>query len=332
MDTVTQITLGAAVGYAVLGRRAGRKALVWGGICGLLPDLDVLVPMGDAVRDFTYHRGASHSLFVLAALTPLVAWLITRIHKDTAVRRRWWYALVFGAFATHVLLDCFTVYGTQIFWPLKTPPVMWSTIFIIDPVYTLPLLLGVAAAWFLARRPDRARLFNTLGILLSTLYLAWSVGAKLHVNQVARGALNTRGIEYTRMLTLAAPFNTVLWRVLAMTDGGYVEGYYSLLDQDQTMRFTAYPSDPALLDGIKDHWSVKRLQWFTHGFYAVKKEGGAIVMSDLRMGLEPSYVFQFKVAEADNPHPRPVTAERFRSSRSLKTLGWVWRRIYNENA
>jgi inner membrane protein len=331
MDTLTQITLGAAVGYAVLGRRVGRKALVWGGVCGLLPDLDVLVPMGDAVRDFTYHRGASHSLFVLAALTPLVAWLITRIHKDTAVHRRWWYALVYGAFATHVLLDCFTVYGTQIFWPVKTPPVMWSTIFIIDPVYTLPLLLGVAAAWILARRPDRGRLINTLGILLSSLYLAWSVGAKLHVNQVARGALNTQGIEYTRMLTLAAPFNTVLWRVLAMTDRGYVEGYYSLLDQDKTVRFTPYPSDPALLEGIEDHWPVKRLQWFTHGFYALKKEGSAIVMSDLRMGLEPSYVFQFKVAEAANPHPRPVAAERFRSPRSLNTLGWVWRRIYNEN-
>jgi inner membrane protein len=54
-------------------------------------------------------------------------------------------------------------------------------------------------------------------------------------------------------------------------------------------------------------------------------------MSDLRMGLEPSYVFQFKVAEAANPHPRPVAAERFRSPRSLNTLGWVWRRIYNEN-
>ena len=49
MDTVTQIGLGAAVGEAVLGKQIGRRALLWGGICGLLPDLDVLIPLGDAV-------------------------------------------------------------------------------------------------------------------------------------------------------------------------------------------------------------------------------------------------------------------------------------------
>ena len=48
--------MGAAVSETVLGRQIGRGALLWGGICGLLPDLDVLVPLGDAVRDFTYPR------------------------------------------------------------------------------------------------------------------------------------------------------------------------------------------------------------------------------------------------------------------------------------
>jgi len=60
MDTVTQIALGAAVGEATLGRKVGKRAMLWGGICGLFPDLDVLIPLGDAVKDFTYHRSASH--------------------------------------------------------------------------------------------------------------------------------------------------------------------------------------------------------------------------------------------------------------------------------
>ena len=91
MDTVTQIALGAAVGEAVLGRRAGNKAVLWGAIAGTLPDLDVFVPLGDAVSDFTYHRSASHSLFVLALVAPLLAWLIGRIHpSERACWRRWW--------------------------------------------------------------------------------------------------------------------------------------------------------------------------------------------------------------------------------------------------
>ena len=62
MDSLTQLTLGAAVGEAVLGRQVGRRAALWGALLGTLPDLDVFLPLGDAVRDFTYHRGPSLSL------------------------------------------------------------------------------------------------------------------------------------------------------------------------------------------------------------------------------------------------------------------------------
>ncbi len=97
-----------------------------------MPDLDVFVPLGDAVRDFTYHRSASHSLIVLLALTPLIVWLILKLHPSTAEYRQRWFVLVYLVLATHVLLDSFTVYGTQIFWPLSTTPMTWSTIFIVE--------------------------------------------------------------------------------------------------------------------------------------------------------------------------------------------------------
>ena len=80
MDSVTQMVLGAAVGEAVIGRRVGRKAALWGAVLGTAPDLDVFVPMADAVRDFTYHRSFSHSLIILAVITPLLAWLIMKLH------------------------------------------------------------------------------------------------------------------------------------------------------------------------------------------------------------------------------------------------------------
>jgi len=155
MDSVTQILLGAAVGEAVLGRRVGRRALLWGGLCGLLPDLDVLIPYADAVKSFTFHRGFSHSIFVLTALTPIFVWLILKFHPTTRAYRWGWFKLVFLAFVTHILLDGLTVYGTQILWPLPTPPVMWSAIFIIDPAYSIPLLVGVVAAVVMSRKIGR---------------------------------------------------------------------------------------------------------------------------------------------------------------------------------
>lgn len=330
MDSITQIALGASVGEAVLGKQIGGRAIMWGGVFGLLPDLDILIPFGDAVRDFTYHRGFSHSLFVLTALTPFFVWMVQKVHPTTVRYRNRWFALVFLALITHIFLDCLTVYGTQILWPLPTPPVMWSTIFIIDPVYSIPLIGGVLAALVLSRKRLRGHTVNAVCLALTTLYLAWSVGAKLHVNHVVRQSLTTQAIAYERFLTVPGPFNTVLWRVVVMDGDGYYEGFYSLFDESDTIRFTHYPSKRRLLDKLAGHWPVKRLQWFTHGFYAVRQLERSIVISDLRMGLEPYYVFQFKVGEVGNPHPFPTPNSRIPSKRGVEMLGWVWNRMWSK--
>lgn len=329
MDSVTQIALGAAVAEASLGRRIGNRAILWGAIAGTLPDLDVFVPLGDVVRDFTCHRSASHSLFVLALLTPLLVWLITRMHTDTRALRNRWMLTIYLVFATHVLLDSLTAYGTQIFWPLPVPPVSLSTIFIIDPTYTLPLLIGVIAALVMTRQGDRGHLVNRLGLILSSVYLGWTLLAKTIVAGNFEDALRAQGIGYQKIFTTPAPFNTLLWRAVVRDEGGYYEAYYSLLDGDNDIRFSYYPSQEGLLTAIADYWPVQQLQWFSRGFYAVSERQGDIVISDLRMGLEPGYVFQFKVGEISNPHPKPVVPEQIPAERDLSLLRSTWDRIWD---
>jgi inner membrane protein len=332
MDSLTQLALGAAVGEAVAGRQVGRRAALWGAVCGTLPDLDVIVPLGDAVRTFTYHRSASHSLFVLAALTPLMVWLICKLHAGTAPHRWRWAALVYAVFATHVLLDAFTVYGTQILWPIVTTPVAWSTIFIIDPLYTLPLLVGVIAALVASRNRRWGRKANAAGLVLSTCYLAWTVGAQWHVEQIARRALDARGLGGARVLSTPAPFNSVLWRVLAVDGEHYYEGFYSLLDGDAPLRLTRRPRRLDLIAPLADHWPVQRLQWFTRGFYAASLRERDVLITDLRMGMEPSYVFSFKVGAPGNPHALTVPVERAPAVRDWSRLRWVWERIFDPHA
>lgn len=87
MDSVSQFALGAAVGVAALGRRvAPWRAALWGGIAGTLPDLDVLVDHGDAVRNMVLHRGASHSLFWLTLFSLPFAAAVVRLHGHTTSR------------------------------------------------------------------------------------------------------------------------------------------------------------------------------------------------------------------------------------------------------
>ncbi len=331
MDSVTQIALGAAIGESVLGRKIGNKAMLWGAILGTLPDLDVFVPLGDAVRDFTYHRSASHSLLMLLFATPLLVWLINRLHPSLREHRTRWAVMVYLVLATHVLLDSFTTYGTQIFWPISTTPVAWSTIFIIDPLYTLPLLIGVIAALLMTRTSDRGHLLNRYGLIVSTLYLSWTVVAKFVVDHRLESEIQAQNIRHGKVFTSPTPFNSLLWRAVIMDPGGYYEAFYSLVDGRGEIRFSHYPSDENLLVGIEDSWPVQRLQWFSRGIYSVSLHQQDIVISDLRMGFEPHYSFNFKVGKLENPHAKEVLPELLPATRDFSQLPVLWRRIWSDS-
>ena len=250
MDTVTQIALGASVGEAVLGRKVGWRAPVWGGLCGLLPDLDVLWPFADPVAAFTWHRGYSHSFAVLILATPLIAWAATRVHPATRIHARGWLLLVFLALVTHPVLDCFTVYGTQVLLPFSDLPVGWSTIFIIDPVFSVPLIAGVACAQVGRERGGLGHRLSNAGLAIAVAWLAGTVAIKAHVDRVTEESLPQAGV--TRWLTTPAPFNALLWRVVAMTgDGRYLEGYYSLLDAEPRVSFVSRRDGHELLEPLR---------------------------------------------------------------------------------
>ncbi len=309
MDTLTQAVLGASIGAAVAGYGDRRRGAAWGAVCGTLPDLDVFVPLGDPVADFTWHRGYSHSLFVLCVAAPAIWWLISRVDASARQQSRRWLMLVWLALFTHPLLDAFTVYGTQLFLPFSNHPVSGSTVFIIDPAFTLPLAAGLVVA-LLARDGPQARAAVVSGLTLAVAYLGLSVAAKLHVEQMARDALAEAGIEHRGVLTTPAPFNIVLWRIVAMEEGGYREGFYSLLDPPGTLSFSRHESRPELLDGIRGARAVRRLTWFTHGFYRVSRQADRVVITDLRMGVEPVYVFSFAVGRLQEGGARAAEPEQ----------------------
>ena len=126
MDSLTQIVLGASVQGAILGKYQGRRAYIYGAMLGTLPDLDVFIPYPDPISDMTYHRGFSHSLFVLTAVGIGGAWLISKFYQWRGQplpysTTRLAVAMTL-ALTTHPLLDSLTVYGTQLFWPLATHP------------------------------------------------------------------------------------------------------------------------------------------------------------------------------------------------------------------
>jgi len=328
MDSLTQAAFGAALGEALLGQKVGRKAMVWGAVLGTLPDLDVFIPLGGPVNDFVYHRSFSHSLILLGLLSPVMAWLISRIHSDTRQLYHKWVLLCFMVLESSVLLDLLTIYGTQIFWPFDTIPKAFPVLFIIDPLFTLPLLSGVLMSLLLKRNRRLGHRLNTIGLVFSLAYLIWAFGAGEFVKSRVTEKLARQEVSDYRFILSPAPFNTLLWRVVGIDEKQYFETYFSLLDGEAPLFIDFYPRNLALMDGIEKHPPVLKLKRFTRGYYAFSKVGGYVAMTDLRMGSEPDYVFRFKVARLNGSNVTPVEDERIKTTQDWGRLAWIWKRIW----
>ena len=203
MDSLSQFALGAAIGVTVMHRRTKPwKAALIGGLAATLPDLDAYYDHGDPVSNVTLHRANSHALFWLTLASPLVAFIAAVAARERDRFMHWWFA-VWLALVTHPILDWFTVYGTQILRPFTDFPYAVGSIFIIDPLYTLPLLIGIGAA--LALRNERGWRWNVAGLVVSTLYLGWSVFAQAQVTAIAQASLRADGRKIERLLVTPTP-------------------------------------------------------------------------------------------------------------------------------
>ena len=292
---------------------------------GTLPDLDVFIDFGGAVENYTYNRGFSHSLFVLAPLSALLWLLLRRWWAPVRDKPLRWLAAISLALLTHPLIDAHTAYGTQLFWPLTVPPTSWATLFIIDPLYTLPLLVGVLVA-AINRKVSGTAL--RVGLVVSTIYVGWSWVAQATVSRNVEDALASMQLQGAPVFLTPTPFNTLLWRAVVITDHGYLEGFDSLLVDEGTMRFTAYTSATDAIEGAGDIWAVSRLRWFAQDFVKAHIDNDRLVISDLRMGQEPTYVFSHVVAARGNPHWKEIPAELLPVSFGDRALAGVWDRIW----
>ncbi len=304
MDSVSQLVLGAAIGELTLGRKLGRSALILGGALGTLPDLDVLVTYGDAVASFTYHRSWSHSVFTLSLLSLFLAWLLQRfypkkwINNDVSTGSPHnspsyanWLLCTWLALVTHPLLDGLTVYGTQLFWPVTTLPVAWGSMFIIDPLYTVPLIVAVWISW---RHRNKAKKAAIYGLTLSSVYIAITLTAQQHAKNIAIASLAEQSLNTSNVLIAPSPLS-LLWRIVSMDDTQYYEGFYSIFDSDAAIHFDSYQSNRSLINNNIDHWPVARLNWFTRGMLSAANHNERLIINDLRMGVESSYVFRFDI-------------------------------------
>lgn len=307
MDSLTQIVLGAAVGEAVLGKKIGNRAILWGGIIGTIPDLDVFLRSlaYDLVHAQELHRGFTHSIAFSIVMAPVFGWLLSKLYRklDEVSWKHWsWFS--FWCLFTHPVLDCFTNYGTQFFWPFQYR-VSFQSIFVADPLYTVPFLIMVIVVLFNKRNKARRKKYNNLGLYMSTGYLLVALILKGFAHLRFANELERQGIEYVEMDTNPTPFNAVLWATMAETEEHYYIGLTSFFDSQDEIDFGVIEKNHELLGDFAKDDQVQRLIRLTRNWYAIEPADNGVYFYDLRFGL-------------------------FDEKQSLRELPFGYR-IYNEN-
>ncbi len=235
MDVVTHALAGASLGVALAGLAGARRTLARpadgnaargrhlaaaafaGALGGVLPDLDVLVRSErDPLLVLEAHRHVTHALMSV----PLVALLALGLLRLCAVfwrrlgalKSRWLYAFALIGAAHHGALDACTSYGTHLLWPFTDSPVAWNLIAVVDPLFSLALLAGLALA--LAKAKAR---FAWAGLALAAGYLIFAAHQQSQALEAARDLAAKRRLVPEHVLAKPTLGNLLLWRTLART-------------------------------------------------------------------------------------------------------------------
>lgn len=337
MDTVTQMLFGGVLGQAAFRERLGRRAMAAGAAVALLPDLDVVAGWsGGAFASWQHHRALTHSLFFAPLAGPLIGWGLWRLERwweappdPDRKRLRAWIWLSMLALVTHPLIDLFTSYGTQLLWPLTTTRFAIDSMPIIDPLYSLILIVALLVGVFFKRRVRLAQDVGAAALFLVFVYTfaGWAINER--IRQVAEADFGRPAIV-SAYPQLFQPFYR---RVVAVTPEAAHVGYYSILNP----RPIAWSAHPAQTDGpveaVRGTREAAIFEWFSMGKVLWRSrpgENGASIVegTDLRYGMRGPTNLGFWGVRAsvngDNSLAGPVEAFRVPREASGAALRQYW--------
>lgn len=226
--------------------------------------------------------------------------------QDVQATRKDWSWLFFWSILTHPLLDCCTVYGTQIFQPFWDYRVAFNNISVADPLYTIWFLIFLTIAGFLTRKSSRRRLLTWFAITFSSGYLAFTAYHKVRMDNIFEKSLTEQNIEFSRYMTGPTILNNVLWSCTAEGDSVYYQGLYSFWDtEEKVSEFSVIPKNHELIEKYNGTREAETLKWFSNNYYSVQDMGGdSLKLNDLRYGSvsvkEDDFVFSFILKEDEN--------------------------------
>jgi inner membrane protein len=286
MDSLTHICLGACIGEIALGKRLGKKALIWGALAQSLPDIDIAAGLFVSPdKDLLLHRGITHSLIFAVIVGLLVAFLAIRTHRKALLPPGLLVAFFVSQIALHDLLDTCNSYGTGLLEPFSHTRFSINLLYVADPLFTIGLFIATLLLILKNVSNPNRKNWAIGAILLSVFYLCFSVVNKVIVNNRVKANFETQGIKPEKYFTTPTPLNNMLWCVVAAADTEYYTSYSSVWDDGKfPLNFIHHQKNYALLNGPIDHHILSNLETFADGYYTITALNSTVYLNVLRFG------------------------------------------------
>jgi len=292
MDPLSQGVFGALWASTASKKENLRQALALGAVSGMASDLDVLISSdSDPLLALEYHRHFTHSLAFIPIGALICALVLQYFIKGVPFRKRYLYC--FLGFASHGILDAFTSYGTQLLWPFSSFRVAWDSIAIIDPLFTIPLLVALVIGAY--RRSLKPRNF---ALVWAMLYLGLGFVQRDRAIAEVRKLAESRGHVPLRLSAKPSIGNLWLFRGLYETKTHHyadairvpILGPSKVYEGGSLKRFDVnalqIPADSRLM---KD---IERFAWFSDNALALSpsqpRGGVPIIIGDFRYAMLPT--------------------------------------------
>ena len=289
MDPLSQGVLGASASQSFASEPGKQRlALLVGLLAGMAPDLDVFIRSAeDPLLFLEFHRQFTHSLFFIPVGALFCALILYPLLRKTLMFSTI-YLYAFLGYATHGLLDSCTSYGTQLFWPVSDIRISWNNVSVIDPLFTLPILVLVGVAF--VRKQSR---YAQFALVYALIYLSLGVVQRERAESVALALIKERGHIPTRLTVKPTIGNLYLWRMIYEYEGRYYVdaakvGWSGVPIRGSSVEKLDVVSDYPWLPPDSIHArDIERFRWFSDGFIARNPNNDLMIM-DVRYSLLPN--------------------------------------------
>jgi len=285
MDPLTHGLLGASLGLSLAGPALGRRALAWGAVFGMAPDVDMLARPADPFAEWKWHRGPTHGIAVALVAGCVFGWLLARRSKSAP---KAWIPLATAALLSHPLLDLCTTYGTQLLAPFSDRRFALDWIAIVDPAVSLILAAGLVFALRVGPAAEAARRAGRAVVALASLYLALGGVVNARIEAIARDELRARGITaevHAFPTLLQLPYR----RIVARSGDEVRVGWLSLL-QPRPIQWDGFTQARGpLVEAARATRAGRLFEWFAMGEATPRLESRGdrciVEFDDLRYGF-----------------------------------------------